>query len=198
MISRGRNDLVELSKFLSLLLRHKPEILDLDMDSHGFVSMTELRRKIQRKQRWSWVAQKTIKKVVETDPKGRFEIKERKDRKYIRATYGHSEELPVTIDYPEIKSKRRKILYHGTKKRNLPSIRREGLKSKSRKYVHLSANKKEAVKVANRRQGENTILKILAREFIRKGGKIFKATPQLFLCKEVSPKYLVFPKEGTD
>lgn len=197
MQSRRREHLVELSKFLSLLLRHKPELLDLDMDTHGFVSMEELRRKIKRKQRWSWITKTTIKDVVQTDPKGRFEIKERKDGKYIRATYGHSADLSVTIDYPEMKPKQRKFLYHGTKRRNLPSIRREGLKSKSRKYVHLSAHKREAVKVAERRQGKNAILKILARKFIKNGGKIFQATQQLFLCRQVPPKFIMFPKEAT-
>lgn len=186
---RDEGDLTGLSKFLSLLLRHKPAVLNLEMNNNGYVHLNEICQKMQKRKRWNWVEQKTIEKVVRNDPKGRFEVKEKNGDKYIRATYGHNKDLPISITYEELKANRR-VLYHGTKKRFLKNILQKGLKPKSRKYVHLSANKKDALNVAERRQGENVLLKIKVRELRQSGRKIFKATNKLFLCKHVPPEVI--------
>lgn len=184
--------LIHLSKFLSLLLRHKPNILNLEMNEQGFVEFEELSKKISQKSRWEWVKPKILKQVVKNDPKDRFELQKKPSGEgaRIRATYGHSDHLPISIGYPLMDSKNKRFLYHGTKSRFLPSILKDGLRSKSRKYVHLAADKKTARKVAGRREGKSLILRILAKELMNSGKEIFKATDTLFLCKWIPPKFI--------
>lgn len=184
----SQDQVVQLSKFLSLLLRHKPEILNLNMDKHGFVRLSELLQKIKEKPRWQWVDRKRIEKVLNQDPKRRFEVQTRKNHLYVRATYGHSETLPITIHYPSVQPSH--PLYHGTQQRKLESIMETGLQPMSRKYVHLSANVEDALKVANRRKGSTIILKIKAKSFIEQGGTIYKATDRLYLSPRIPPSFL--------
>ncbi len=42
-------DLTKISKFLSLVLRHKPEEIGVTMDAHGWVSVDELIEKCNQK-----------------------------------------------------------------------------------------------------------------------------------------------------
>ncbi|NIQ04167.1 MAG: RNA 2'-phosphotransferase [Candidatus Korarchaeota archaeon] len=195
-MQRSKKSLIGLSKFLSLLLRHKPEILNLEMNESGFVSLKELLRKIPRNSCWNWVTEGGLERVIREDPKGRFEVKEKGGEKYVRATYGHSARLPVSIDYPEQKPAQ-KFLYHGTKKRNVEAILQEGLKPKSRKYVHLTTKKGDAITVAERRSGKNVILKVNAWKFYSSGGVVLRATSQLYLCPQVPPKFIEVLDVGT-
>lgn len=195
-MQRSKKDLIGLSKFLSLLLRHKPELLDLEMNDRGFIRLKELVRTIPRNSRWHWVKDGDLERVIREDPKGRFEVKEKGAEKYVRATYGHSARLPVSIDYPEQKPVQ-KSLYHGTKKRNVEAILQEGLKPKSRKYVHLTTKKEDAITVAERRSGKNVILKVNAWDFYSSGGTVLRATSQLYLCPRVPPKFIEVLDVGT-
>ncbi len=185
-----------LSKFLSLLLRHKPDILDLKMDKHGFVNVKELIAKIRRRPGFGWVTFDDIKILVEHDGKNRFEMIERDGEYYIRARYGHSKQLDVDIEYEEVKDV--KVLYHGTNAKVLPWILREGLKPMARKYVHLSPTPEDAMIIARRRRGKPVILKIDAESFIKDGGKIYKATEKVYLAKYIPPKYIRIYKYGVD
>lgn len=184
----SQDRLVQLSKFLSLLLRHKPEILDLNMDEHGFVSLHELLKKVKEKAKWQWIDQKIMEKVIKQDPKGRFEVQNRNGQQYIRTTYGHSESLPITINYPSVKPPPQ--LYHGTQRKNLDSIVEAGLKPMSRKYVHLSVNIEDALKVAKRRKGPYILLKVKAKSFVEQKGTIYKATDHLYLSPQIPPQFL--------
>ena len=41
-------ELVETSKFLSLILRHKPEVIDIALDEHGWANVDEVIAGINR------------------------------------------------------------------------------------------------------------------------------------------------------
>lgn len=188
--------LVSLSKFLSLLLRHKPDILDLRMDSAGFVDLEELVSKVRMRKNFNWVTIRDILSLVRGDEKKRFEVKVVNGRYFIRARYGHSKNLSVEIEYEKISPDEFKYLYHGTRKDILPHILREGLKPMSRKYVHLSPSPEDALIVAQRRKGKAVILKIDVESFIRDGGVIYKATDKVYLAKEIPPRYIRIHKYG--
>lgn len=186
----------KLSKFLSLLLRHKPEILDLKIDKEGFVSIDELVGKIRTRKNFSWVTARDIINLIKTDAKNRFELKVINNKYFIRAKYGHNKNLPVEIKYEELKSGEVKFLYHGTRKDVLPHILREGLKPMSRKYVHLTKTPDDALMIAQRRKGRSVILKINVEDFLKDGGVIYKATNKIYLAKEIPPKYIRIYKYG--
>ena len=185
-----------LSKFLTLVLRHKPDILGLEMDKEGFVPLNQLIKKIRKRKGFGWVNEEDIIKLVNKDEKGRFEIKEVGGVKYIRARYGHSRNLDVEIKYPEVKPGEVEVLYHGTRADVLPWILREGLKPMNRKFVHLSLTPDDAILVAQRWSGKPVILRIEAKKFLEEGGKIWKASEKVFLADYIPPKYIKIHKYG--
>ncbi|MCD6515023.1 MAG: RNA 2'-phosphotransferase [Candidatus Odinarchaeota archaeon] len=178
---------VKLSKFLSLLLRHNPQLLNLELDSEGFtkISLDELAKRISQQKNFEWVSKDHIIAVVSLDPKGRFEIKDNK----IRATYGHT--IDHKIEYHKLKvNELPSVLYHGTISSRLSSILKEGIKPMKRKYVHLSLTIEDALIVGLRRKKKGdkvVILEVDPASLIEKGYDIFKASETVFLVKKVPP-----------
>ncbi|MEX2689168.1 MAG: RNA 2'-phosphotransferase [Candidatus Njordarchaeum guaymaensis] len=189
---------VRLSKFISLLLRHKPEILSLLIDEDGFVKLRDLVRKIRKIKGFRWVTESDIINLVKNDEKGRFELKTINNELYIRAIYGHSAKLQVNIKYEEAKPEEVSTLYHGTNSKVLPWILREGLKPMARKFVHLSKDLNDAIITAKRRKGKTVILEIKARDFLAAGGKIWKANERIYLAREIPPEFIRIYKYGIE
>ena len=175
--------LESLSKFLSLLLRHKPDILDLKMSKDGFVDLDELVRKIRGRKNFSWVTHDDVKLLVRSDEKGRFEIKNGR----IRARYGHT--YPVSIDFETVQYKR--PLYHGTALENLNSILSDGIKPMKRNYVHLSVNIKDAIEVGRRKSSRVVVLEVNPECLYRRGYKLYRASDTVYLVSYVPPECIV-------
>ncbi|RYY42921.1 MAG: RNA--NAD 2'-phosphotransferase, partial [Chitinophagaceae bacterium] len=74
------------SKFLSLVLRHKPEILSLHLDENGWASVDELIPKAQA--HGVSLTPASLNRIVATNDKKRFQFSE--DGQRIRASQGHS------------------------------------------------------------------------------------------------------------
>ena len=87
---------------------------------------------------------RSLKEIVRTDNKQRYSFNE--DMTKIRANQGHS----INVDVELKETVPPKILYHGTGEKYVDSINAEGLKPKSRLYVHLSKETDTAVKVGSR------------------------------------------------
>lgn len=104
----------------------------------------------------------------------------------IRAMYGHS--FPMQIKYEEETPPA--MLYHGTAKRFLDSIKKEGLKPMSRQYVHLSEDTETAKMVGKRRDFDPVILYIDTAEAIKAGVKFYRANDKVWLCKELPPQFI--------
>uniref|UniRef100_UPI0040747510 Probable RNA 2'-phosphotransferase n=1 Tax=Thermococcus kodakarensis (strain ATCC BAA-918 / JCM 12380 / KOD1) TaxID=69014 RepID=UPI0040747510 len=165
------------SKLMAYILRHSPEEFGLRPDVEGFVSLNELVNAL--KTVYPEVTEEFVREIVENDPAGRYEI--RGDR--IRARYGHS--FPVSLDHEEDTESR--FLYHGTPRRNLPSILKEGLKPMKRQYVHVSTDKIEALETG-RRHGREVVLLVIDAECLRKRGfKIYKAGKNVRIVERVPP-----------
>ena len=131
---------MKLSKLLSFILRHNPSLLGISLDSEGFsdISIDELAARIRKLNGYQWVTAEDILKVVKTDEKGRFEVRDGR----IRATYGHS--IGVKPHYDKVQEAPR--LFHGTTRKAWERIKRSGLLPMGRRYVHLTTDPKEAVK----------------------------------------------------
>lgn len=82
------------------------------------------------------------------------------------------------------------ILYHGTARRFLASIKREGLLPMSRQYVHLSTDVATAKQVGLRRDSQPVILTIATEKAQAAGIQFFVGNDQVWLCSEVPPQYL--------
>lgn len=130
-------DLTRISKYISLILRHKPEVIGIKLDTHGWADVNALLAGISRKYP---INRDILEEIVRSDEKQRYSFSE--DGTKIRANQGHSiqvdVELPVT-EPPE-------TLYHGTAQRFAASIEVQGLLPQSRLYVHLSPDPETARK----------------------------------------------------
>jgi len=172
------------SKFLSLLLRHKPETVGLKLDSQGWADTSELLEKINQKGRR--ITFELLEKIVEENDKKRFVFNEDKSR--IRAAQGHS--LKVELDYKALIPP--DILYHGTIAETAKLIQQSGIKKMQRHQVHLSADTDTATIVAARR-GKPVILIVDARKMHDAGYKFFQSDNGVWLTDFVPSAYVNVP-----
>jgi len=174
-----QNDMkVKVSKYISYLLRHNPE--DLEMDDEGFVDLDELVSKVRT--RYPSANRKLLTKIVDESDRKRCEIVENK----IRALYGHT--IPVHIHLQEDKQIER--LYHGTTSEAAKQILEKGLQSMKRSWVHLSPTIEIAQEVGKRRTSSPVVFMIDANQARRQGIKFYKATDKVYVCKHVPAKYI--------
>lgn len=176
-------DLKRISKFLSLVLRHKPEEIGLSMDSNGWVDVDELIEKCNRKQ--LKLNFETLEEVVITNDKQRFTFND--DYTKIRANQGHT----VQVDLQFEPTKPFGFLYHGTVEKFLENIKQSGLQKMQRLHVHLSKDLETAVKVGSRR-GKPVILKIDAPQMHEDGYAFYVSQNGVWLCDEVPVEYIEF------
>lgn len=170
-------DIKKLSKFLSLILRHKPETIGIKLDKNGWANVEEILRGMK-------INFETLEKVVAENDKKRFSFND--DKTKIRANQGHSVKV-----YVELTEKiPPQILYHGTIEKNLKSIAAQGLLKMNRLHVHLSADIETAKKVASRRSGTAVIFEIATRQMYNDGYKFFQSANGVWLTDKVPPKYL--------
>jgi putative RNA 2'-phosphotransferase len=171
----------QLSKFLSYILRHKPDSIGLTLDSQGWASIDEL---IARSNAGGTVFGRIdLLKMVDGNDKKRFSVSD--DGQRIRAAQGHSVtvELGLTAQQPP------HVLYHGTATRFINSILAEGLKPQSRQQVHLSADETTAYRVGQR-HGKPAILIVEALLIHAAGFKFFLADNGVWLTDHVPPAFL--------
>ena len=76
--------LTDTSKFLSLILRHKPETIEIKLDEHGWADVSELISGISKTRPFDM---KMLEEIVRTDNKQRYSFNE--DKTLIRANQGH-------------------------------------------------------------------------------------------------------------
>ena len=165
------------SKFLSLILRHKPQIVGIELDEHGWADVDELIRRVKNLDR------ATLEQIVAADEKQRYSFSA--DGKLIRANQGHS--IPVDVELEELAPP--KILYHGTGEKFSASIKNFGLLKKSRLYVHLSGDIDTAEKVG-RRHGVPKIFLVESGKMFVDGFKFFRSVNGVWLTEHVPAKYL--------
>lgn len=178
--------MIKFSKFLSYVLRHKPEEIGLNLDHNGWAHIDELIT-CAKKENYS-LSYDFIQEVVKKDNKKRFIISECETK--IRANQGHS----IDIDLGLNPVKPPEILYHGTASRFLKSIMKQGLISGSRQYVHLSKDENTAVNVG-KRHGIPIVLTIDAQLMYEDDHLFYISDNGIWLTKKVEKKYLNFLKK---
>jgi putative RNA 2'-phosphotransferase len=178
------NDATSISKFLSLVLRHKPEEIGLTLEDGGWSSVNDLLAAMARHGYRVTLEQLTA--VVETNDKKRFSFNT--DRSKIRAAQGHS--VTVDLGYSSVEPPER--LYHGTVDRFLASIRAQGLLKGQRHHVHLSADPESASRVGSRR-GRPVVLIVKAAAMVTARHQFFRSENGVWLTEHVPTSYIVFP-----
>lgn len=168
------------SKYISLILRHKPEVINITLDEHGWANVDELIKGVSKTHPIDF---EMLEKIVASDEKQRYSFNE--DKTLIRANQGHS--IPVDVELEEVEPP--EILYHGTGEKYVSSIDREGLLPMSRLYVHLSLDMDTAIKVG-KRHGKPVIYQVFGHNMVKDGYKFYCSVNGVWLTKEVPVKYL--------
>ena len=174
-------DEVKISKFLSLVLRHNPSLIGIELDSNGWVKVEELLVKLRTKD--IHLSLSDLRSLVETNNKRRFAFSTEFEQ--IRANQGHSVE--IDLDYP--KQTPPTFLFHGTAESSLDLIMKGGLKKMKRHHVHLSQDKTTAFNVGLR-HGKPVILKIAAKRMVEQNFDFFLSDNGVWLTDFVPVQYI--------
>lgn len=172
---------VELSKFLSYVLRHRPDSVGIELDRAGWVDVDVLLVRADEHHRA--ITREQLDEVVATNDKQRFQLSD--DGQMIRARQGHS--VAVELGYeaavpPE-------LLFHGTPERNVDAIRQAGLLKGRRHHVHLSEDAALAMKVGQRR-GKSVLLTVRAAAMHAAGHVFFRTGNGVWLAEHVPAEFL--------
>ena len=171
------------SKFLSLILRHEPERVGLELDHAGWVGVKELLDAVNG--HGTALTLDDLKHIGAKNKKKRFAFSE--DGRRIRANQGHS--VGVDLQYPPQTPP--EILYHGTAARFLHGIRKDGLQRMDRHDVHLSAETKITFQVGGR-HGKPVLLIIRSGDMHRAGHVFRCSTNGVWLVNHVPPEFIDF------
>lgn len=178
------DDPKKISKFLSYVLRHRPDEIGLTLDPNGWVPVADL---IERSRAASVVlTEDLVREIVRSNDKRRFALSD--DGTRIRASQGHSVEVDLALEPRQPPE----VLFHGTAVRFLDDIRREGLRPMTRRHVHLSPDEPTAAKVG-RRHGKPVVLRVDAGEMWRAGRAFFLSDNGVWLTDGVEPAFIRFP-----
>ena len=183
-------NLNNVSKTLSFFLRHAKKE---NSDDPEYISLTGGWADVDTiidalRERYPSVDKNVLEEIVAADEKTRYSYDS--SGKRIRANQGHS--IPGVVIEME-KPEPPEFLYHGTSKRFLEQIMREGLKPMSRNYVHISPDYNTAVTVGKRHsrsEGSPVVLIVRARDFVRDGHELFISANGVWQAHEVPPEYL--------
>ena len=174
---------IKLSRFLSMILRHKPEAIGLTLDRHGWANVDELIEKTNASGKHR-IDFELLEAIVAEDDKQRYSFND--DRTMIRANQGHSIHVDVELEQKTPPA----ILYHGTGEKYTQSIDSSGLIPKSRLYVHLSPDVQTAQKVGER-HGRCVIYSVNAEQMTSDGFVFYESVNHVWLTNIVPVEYLV-------
>lgn len=177
--------LKHVSKFLSLLLRHSPETIGIELDAHGWVDIAQLLRKATA--HGEPISRAELDEVVATSDKQRFAVSD--DGLRIRANQGHSI-AEVDLGLPPAVPP--DVLYHGTAERFLDGIRAEGLKPRERNHVHLSTDASTGTAVGQR-HGRPVVLAVDAAAMHGAGHEFYLSENNVWLTASVPAAFIQFP-----
>jgi putative RNA 2'-phosphotransferase len=172
----------KISKFLSYVLRHHPELINLNLDENGWADVDELITKSTNDSQGFTFEE--LNEIVKTNDKKRFIFNEDKTR--IRANQGHS----IDVDLALKSQQPPEFLYHGTAQNNVGSILENGIEKRSRQHVHLSIDKETAANVGMR-HGKPAILTIKTGKMFKEGIEFYLSDNEVWLTDFVDAKYIL-------
>lgn len=171
----------KISKYMSMILRHRPEVIGIQLDEHGWADVNELIEGIAKKKKFN---REILEEIVRTDSKQRYSFNE--DKTKIRANQGHS----ISVDLELEPLEPPEILWHGTAEKYVASIEKTGLRPGNRMYVHLSSDMQTAEKVGSR-HGKPIVYQVKSGEMYRKGFRFYRSVNGVWLTIMVPVEYLV-------
>lgn len=176
-------ELDHLGRVLTGILRHFPDRYQLAIDNRGWISLPQIVRAIgQKHPAYHWLRTQHLVAIAETDPKGRYEVR----NDMIRATYAHTVEIDLDLPTDNIPEH----LYYPVTEAEVAIVLEVGLKPSDRKKVHLSKTASDAHSAGSVRAPQPVILEVDANRARENGIVIMQAGKTVFLVDQVPPEYL--------
>lgn len=175
----------QISKFLSLVLRHQPELINLKIESSGWTDVEDLIAKAN--DYGIKFDRQILEYIVANNSKKRFAFNSTFDK--IRASQGHS----IETDLGYINQQPPMQLYHGTSEKSVEAILELGIDKRSRQHVHLSAEIDTALSVG-RRHGKPVIFLVHSGKMYDDGFAFYLSENDVWLVNHVPSKYLEIAK----
>lgn len=168
------------SKFLSLVLRHKPQAVGIRLDCAGWADVQDLVSGMSKFLPFNF---NMLEEIVRTDAKQQYTFNEDKTR--IRAIGGHS--IPVDLDLnaavpPE-------FLWYGTGEQYAPSIHQQGLIPQDQPYVQLCAEP-DAACMIGLRYGNLVLYRVLSEKMAQLGYSFYRSDDGAWLTDSVPAAFL--------
>ncbi|MEL6558085.1 MAG: RNA 2'-phosphotransferase [Bacteroidota bacterium] len=181
MSNQKTKTIVKTSKLFSLILRHQPDVIGIELDENGWADIKELIGKFSKK--YFPINRSIMDEVVANNNKKRFSYDDSGTK--IRANQGHS----IAVDVELEEKTPPHVLYHGTVEKFLHLIFESGLLKMSRQHVHLSADIDTAKNVGSRR-GKPVILTVDSQQAFADGIKFYLSKNGVWLADHIPTKYL--------
>ncbi len=181
-MARGQAAAVKpVSKYLALILRHRPEAGGLTLDPEGWAPVERVLDAVRSK--FGPFDRHDLDLLVQSNDKRRYAFDESGTR--IRASQGHS----VGVDLGLVPVEPPALLYHGTSRGFLDSILASGLDKGKRHHVHLSEDRETAVTVGARRRGETIVLEVASGAMAAAGHLFYRSANHVWLTDSVPPAF---------
>lgn len=171
----------KVSMFLSYILRHQPQAIDLQLDSAGWADIDELI--VCASNHGTALKREDLLLVVQSNDKQRFAISPCATR--IRANQGHSLDIDLALA-PRVPPS---ILLHGTAQRFVDTIKTQGLQKMQRHHVHLTKDAKIAMAVGAR-YGKPVLLHINAASMHAQGYVFYLSQNGVWLVDSVPFEFI--------
>lgn len=178
----------KLSKFMSMVLRHRAQEFGIELDKEGFTDVGALYEVVQKRYNNAYSYDDLIRVATTpgSDLKMRFELRGMR----IRARYGHNKRVQA-VSYEPVEPP--ELLYHGTATDALDSIRKDGLQPRQRQYVHMATTTERALSVGAR-HGTPILLQVRALEAYHDGIVFYHPEDEHYLADHIPAKYLLIPE----
>lgn len=174
-------ELTKISKVLSMVLRHQPEFIGIELDQQGWVDVELL---IQQMNSHNIAIDRVLlDQVVETNSKKRFSFNDSKEQ--IRASQGHS----VSVELGYLAQVPPDVLFHGTAEKSVESILDIGLEKRERQHVHLSQELQTAIEVG-RRHGKPVVFRVQSGMMHQAGHSFYLSDNKVWLTDHVPVQFL--------
>ena len=179
MITEKENK--RISKFLSYVLRHHPELIGIELDENGWA---DVKLVIEQSNIFGVQFDREILDfIVATNNKKRFAYDETLTK--MRASQGHS--INITLGYTAQEPPT--LLYHGTASKYVDAILQHGILKQSRQHVHLSKDFETAVQVGQR-HGKPHVFTVLSAEMFKDNFQFYQSENGVWLTDVVPNSYL--------
>lgn len=174
-----------LSRKMSSILRHQAKEHGIPITTDGWVAVSDLCVNLG-------TTKSELDVIVQTNDKKRFEYNA--DQSRIRATQGHSMGISLNLEPLSVASVP-EIVIHGTYRKHLDAILRDGLNRMSRDHIHMATGMPgESGVISGMRKSCEVILHIDAKQAIADGIVFYRSTNGVVLTAGINgvlpPKYI--------